>query len=287
MTTAMVALTELAARADVPAERLRRYIEVGLLPPAGRDGNGLGYPPAEAYTMRMLAGVEDLGIGGDDLTALVDAWRGGDCPTARHRLSGAVNTRLATVQDTLAEQLRQAAAHGHGSTGWADATRASVLLTEETARLQAVATALDTTGPAGPCGDGCGCGAALTAPGTLYRFPTVDGGQQLGCDLVADGADAHDRIDVWQQVFTRVQRRDPLPDTDAGLVLRFPLEADLAATVARLAAAEYRCCSFGSYTIVIDHTGLRLEVRVPAEAGGMLAAVLGQPDTAGDRSEGA
>jgi hypothetical protein len=86
-------------------------------------------------------------------------------------------------------------------------------------------------------------------------------------------------------VFTRVQRRDSLPDTDTGLALRFPLEAELAATLARLAAAEYRCCSFGSYTIIIDHTGLHLEVRMPAEATGMLDAVLGQPDPTRDRSE--
>jgi hypothetical protein len=75
-----------------------------------------------------------------------------------------------------------------------------------------------------------------------------------------------------------VQGRDPLTDTDTGVALRFPLDADLAATLARLSAAEYRCCSFGSYTLVIDRTGLRLEIRMPADAAGMLAAVVGLPD---------
>jgi DNA-binding transcriptional MerR regulator len=287
MTTALLNLTELAARADVPAERLRHYAEVSLLPPARRDGDRLGYPPAEAHTMRMLAGVEDLGIGRDDLIKLATAWRDGDCPAAQHRLADAVNTRLTSVQHTLAEHLRQATAHGPGSTGWADTTRASVPLTEAAARLQAVAAALGSAPHAGPCGEDCGCAAALATPGAAYHFPAADGGQQLACDLVADGGDANDRIDVWQQVLTRVQRRDPLPDTDTGLALQFPLDADLAATLARLAAAECRCCSFGSYTIVIDDTGLRLEVRMPADATGMLDAVLGQPDPDPDRSEGA
>jgi DNA-binding transcriptional MerR regulator len=286
MTTALLDLTGLAARADVPIERLRHYAEIGLLAPARRDGKRLGYLPEEAHTMRMLAGVEDLGIGGGDLTTLVIAWRDGDCAAAQRHLTDAVNTRLATVQDNLTEHLRRAAENRPGSTGWADMTKTSVPLAEDAARLQAVAAALGSAAHAGPCGERCGCAVALTAPGTAYQFPASDDGQGLACDLAADGGDAHDRIDVWQQVFTRVQRRDPLPDTDNGLALRFRLEADLAATLARLAAAEYRCCSFGSYTIVIDHTGLRLEVRMPAEATGMLAAVLGRPDPTGDRGEG-
>jgi hypothetical protein len=110
--------------------------------------------------------------------------------------------------------------------------------------------------------------------------PTATDEAGLGCDLAADAGDASNRIGAWQQVFTRVQRRDRLDDTQTGLALRFPLDADLAATLVRLAAAEYRCCSFGSYTIVIDHTGLRLEIRMPDDATGMLAAVAGLPDAA-------
>jgi hypothetical protein len=222
-----------------------------------------------------------------DLTELVIALRDEDCAAGRRRLTDAVNTRLATAQDNLTEHLRRTAEYGPGTAGWADTIRASVPMAEDAARLQAVATALGATPHAGSCGEDCGCRVALTAPGTAYWFPVVDSSPELACDLVADGGDAHDRISVWQQVFTRVQRREPLPDTDTGLALRFPLEADLAATLARLAAAEYRCCSFGSYTIVIDHTGLRLEVRMPAEAAGMLAAVLGRPDPTDDDSEGA
>jgi hypothetical protein len=101
--------------------------------------------------------------------------------------------------------------------------------------------------------------------------------------LTARARDATARVGVWQQVLARVQRRDPLPEGGAGVALRFAPDADLAGTLARLAAAEYRCCSFGCYTLVIDETGLRLEIRMPDAAAGMLAAMVGRPGTDGER----
>ncbi|MFF5084801.1 hypothetical protein ACFY36_47840 [Actinoplanes sp. NPDC000266] len=154
-------------------------------------------------------------------------------------------------------------------------------LTElDAARLQAVATALSATTHDGPCGESCGCVTALAAVGTTYHFPHADtsSDEALACDLAADGGDIHDRIGVWQRVLGRAESRDPLPDTTDGVSLRFPFDVDLAGTLGRLAAAEYRCCSFGSYTLIIDGTGLRLEIRMPADAAGTFAAVVGLPD---------
>jgi hypothetical protein len=128
----------------------------------------------------------------------------------------------------------------------ADRQRQMIALAEETARLQ---------GHAG-----------------TYDFP----GGELSCDLEADGGEARDRVDIWQRVLGRVLSREELPD---GLVLRFPPDVEIAGTLGRLAAAEYRCCSFGSYHLVIDGEGLRLEVRMPPEARGTMAAVLGVPST--------
>jgi hypothetical protein len=235
-----------------------------------------------ARTTRLVAGAERLGIGGDDLAGLAAAWHAGECPEAHRRLADAVAARLTDVQDTLIGHQLRATTHGPGTPGWVEETRAGVPLAEEAARLQAVAAALADAPQAGPCGDGCGCATALAASGTTYHFPAGDSADAtpLACDLAADGGDAVNRIGSWQQVFTRVERRDPLPDTATGLALRFPLDVDLAATLARLAAAEYRCCSFGSYTVVVDDTGLRLEVRMPDDAAGVLASVLGVPDAA-------
>jgi hypothetical protein len=185
------------------------------------------------------------------------------------------------VHTDLAEQQRQATAAGPGTAAWAGATRATVSLAEDAARIQAVGEALAAAAAhAGPCGGSCGCATALDAPGTTFHFPGdgAAGEADLSCDLAADGGEARDRIGVWQQVLARVERRDALPDSAGGVALRFPFDVELAAALARLAAAEYRCCSFGSYTIVIDDTGLRLEVRMPAGADAMLAAVVGRPD---------
>ena len=280
MTAPVLDLAELAARVGVPVDTVRRYAEAGLLPPAHRDGDRYGYPPGAAHTTRLLAGAERLGVDDAGLAAVAHAGHDGSCATARDTLGEVVAARLAAVEGRLAEQLGHAAAQPGGSAGWAEATRASVPAAHDVARLQAVTGALAAVAHDGPCGDGCGCAAALDAPGDRYLFPR-SGPRQLACDLAADGGDMGDRVGVWQQVLARAERREPLPDTPAGLLLRFPLDAGLAATLARLAAAEYRCCSFGSYTIVIDGAGLRLEVRMPDDAAGMLAAVFGAPTAAG------
>jgi hypothetical protein len=281
VTAGLLTLAELAARSGVPEPRLRQLAEAGLLPAACRDGDRVGYPPAEAGSARMLVGAADLGLHAETLVMLGAAWRDGDCTGTQRRLADAVTARLDQVQTELAGRNRQALEAGPGTPGWAEAIGGSASLSEGAARLQAVAAALTAAAHEGPCGDGCGCSTALAAAGTAYYFPhdATSGDAALSCDLVADGGDVHDRIGVWQQVLGRVERRDPLPDAAAGVALRFPFDVDLAGTLGRLAAAEYRCCSFGSYTLVVDGTGLRLEIRMPADAAGTLAAVVGLPDT--------
>jgi DNA-binding transcriptional MerR regulator len=290
MSAGLLTLADLAAESGVPAPRLRQFAEAGLLPPARQGGDRLGYPPAEVSTARMLAsgstlarpyaGAEDLGLDADTLTALGAAWRDGDCTSTHQRLTDAVTARLDRVQADLAELNRQALEAGPGTPDWAKTISGSASLSEDAGRLHAVGAALTTTTRDRPCGDSCGCTSALAATGTAYHFPhnPASGEAALSCDLVADGGDVHDRIGVWQQALGRVERRDPLPDTPHGVALRFPFDVHLAGTLGRLAAAEYRCCSFGSYTLVVDGTGLRLEIRIPAEAADTMAAVVGVPD---------
>lgn len=287
MSAALLDLAELSVRSGVPAARLRRFAEAGLLPPARRDGALPGYPPAQVDTVRALAGAEDLGLGADTLGALAGGWRDGDCPGSHRLLAEAVTARLDQVQAEIADRNRQAVEAGPGTAAWATEIGSSASLSKDAARLQAVSDALTTAAQDGPCGDDCGCTTALAAAGTAYHFPhdPASGEAPLACDLVADGGDAHDRIGVWQQVLGRVERREPLPDTADGVALRFPFDVDLAGTLGELAAAEYRCCSFGSYTLVVDGTGLRLEIRMPAGAAGTLAAVVGLPDVSAASAE--
>jgi len=276
-------IAELSARSGVPAARLRQFAEAGLLPPARGDGDRLGYRPAEVSTVRALAGADNLGLSLDTLAALATGWRDGDCTSTHRLLADAVTTRLDQVQADLAGRNRQAVEAGPGTAAWAAELRGSASLSEDAAQLQAVSAALTAASHDGPCGDDCGCTTALASAGTTYHFlhDATSGEPALVCDLAADDGDAHHRIGVWQQILDRVEQRDSLPDNPNGVALRFPFDVDLAGTLGRLAAAEYRCCSFGSYTLVVDGTGLRLEIRMPADAAGTLAAVVGLPDATG------
>jgi hypothetical protein len=56
----LLELADLAARSGVPVPRLRQYAQVGLQPPARRDGDRLGCRPAEVGAVRMLAGAVGL-----------------------------------------------------------------------------------------------------------------------------------------------------------------------------------------------------------------------------------
>lgn len=169
----LLTLVELAAESGVPTPRLRHYAEAGLLPPARRDSDLLGYPPAEVGTARLLAGAEDLGLDGDTLTALAGAWRDEACTTARRELADAVSARIGLVQAAIGEQNRQALEAGPGTSGRATVIGGSASLSENAGRLQAVAAALTATAHDGPCGDGCGCAIALAAAGTVYHFRTT------------------------------------------------------------------------------------------------------------------
>ncbi|MEU7904563.1 MerR family transcriptional regulator [Actinoplanes sp. NPDC049118] len=220
MSAGLLELTELAAASGVPAPRLRGYAESGLLPPARRDGDRLGYPPEEVTAVRMLAGAEDLGFTADTLTGLAVSWRDGDCVTTQQGLADAVAARLDHVQSDIEARNRQAADAGPGSPGWVSEISRSASLSEDAARLQAVVAALTATAHDGPCGESCGCVTALAAAGTTYHFPhdPAAGDGALACDLGADGGDVHHRIGVWQQVLARAESRDPLPDTTHGVV---------------------------------------------------------------------
>ena len=122
MTAGLLDLTELAAQSGVPAPRLRQFAEAGLLPPARRDGDRLGYPPAEVSTARMLAGAVDLGLGTDTLAALAAGRREGECTSTQQRLADAVTARLELVQAEIAdtEPAGRRGRSGHRCLGYGD-----------------------------------------------------------------------------------------------------------------------------------------------------------------------
>jgi hypothetical protein len=149
--------------------------------------------------------------------------------------------------------------------------------------LQAAAKVLAAPPRAGACTDDCPCStaASASASATTYYFPpkpdaTPAEQTEVACalDQVEVDGDAPGRIAEWQSILTDVTRREAI---DQGLALVLPFDPELAGRVARVAAAEYRCCSFGSWTVVIDGRGVRLEIRMPSEAHTTLFGVFGIP----------
>ena len=274
-TASALTLAEVAALADVPVERVRRYAEDGILEPATRSATGWGYRDSDVDLVRFAAGAEGLGITGGDLRQLTGL-RGPECGPVRDRLAELVAGQLTAAEAEFRASMAAAAAEPPGSDAWARITMGNARLAERTARLQAAGQELTQAPHAGPCRDGCPCGSALNATPGLLRLTDSADGEALACDIAADAGDAANRVGVWQDVIGKVTGRAAIA---GGIALQFPLDGGLAATVAGLAAAEYRCCSFGSYTVVVDERGLRLEVRMPDQAAPHLASIFGAPPT--------
>lgn len=90
---------------------------------------------------------------------------------------------------------------------------------------------------------------------------------EVACSL--DGPAMGDRIRDW---------RDLVRDADRQVIpggLRLSMPIGRAAQVAELSAAEQRCCPFLGFSIHLTGQRLHLEVRVPAEAEGMLTDLFG------------
>lgn len=92
----------------------------------------------------------------------------------------------------------------------------------------------------------------------------------IACTLEASSMP--ERLGEWQAILDRVRARST---TDAG-ALRLELDADVdVAELARLVAAEQRCCAFFSFAITVDGRGIALEVTAPDDATDVVAALFG------------
>ncbi len=94
----------------------------------------------------------------------------------------------------------------------------------------------------------------------------------IACTLVP--AAVPDRLADWEAMLTRVRSRTPAGD--GSLRLEFDDDVDLA-ELARLVAAEQRCCAFFSFAITVDSRGTGLEVRAPEGAADVVASLFGPP----------
>ncbi|GAA3444386.1 MerR family transcriptional regulator [Planomonospora venezuelensis] len=245
----------------------------------------------------MLAGAEQLGIAGPALTELADLFDGGDCAAVQQRLAALVAERLQAAEQAVVEQIEHTALRQHqagaaGADGQAVAALQSTTaeLTGQVARLQAAAQHLAAPARTGACEAQCACLSAASAI-TTPRIPVARAALTLADDVAADGPDIvctlgggveamRERVSQWQAALAPATGRTPIA---GGLQLTYAHDEALAAELARLAAAEFACCSFFTFTLTVGPGGMTFAVTAPPAAGELVTAVFGTADAAAAR----
>ncbi|GGL43157.1 hypothetical protein [Planomonospora parontospora] len=134
---------------------------------------------------------------------------------------------------------------------------------------------------------GCACLSAASAV-TAPRIPVARVALTLADDVAADGPDIvctlgggveamRERVAAWQAGLAPATGRAPV---GGGLRLTYDHDADVAVELARLAAAEFACCSFFTFTLTVGPGGMVFTVTAPQGAGELLAALFGTADAA-------
>ncbi|GAB3457991.1 MerR family transcriptional regulator [Streptomonospora sediminis] len=251
-------VSELAERSGVPASTLRFYEQQGLL---RADRSPAGYRLFTEDTVDRLAFIATaklLGLDLGEIARIMAVRDQGSCARVRADLRPRVETRIAQARARSAE------------------------LAAFTARLEQARAHLRGPDPAGPCSPACANlhtrtperppakAAEAAARRLLPLISAAGGGRAVACTLDATAQD--ERLREWERVLDGADRT-PIK---GGLRLHLSGAADTA-ELARLVAAERRCCNF----IVFDlHLGERtvLEVRATTHAQDLLAEIFaGRP----------
>src|SRR5690348_13653606 len=95
----------------------------------------------------------------------------------------------------------------------------------------------------------------------------------IACTLGAGAVDV--RLDEWQTLLALVEERRP---AEHGMQLRFPLDADVLAAVARLTTLEVECCAFFTFTLAIDAHAAWLDVAAPPDAVPLVTNLFGSAE---------
>jgi hypothetical protein len=244
----------------------------------------------------FVVGAGQLGIAGSELAELVAVFDRGDCPTTQARMAELVAARLAAAQERAVALTGQAAAvqAAHGGDRpvlpqpAADLTDEVVSTLAAVAALQAAAARLAEPTSPGACDDGCACVTAAFAQ-TTPRVPVtrmalsaaaLPGGDRPDLVCTLDGGlDAmRGRISEWRAVIAQATGREP---ADGGVTLVYDHDPALTVELARLAAVEFACCSFFTFTLAVAPDGMRFTISAPDEARDAVTAVFGTAAPAG------
>ena len=254
-TTTGLQISEVSERTGFSGPTLRYYEQIGLLPAPLRTRAGYRvYRERDVARLGFIARAKRLGCSLDEIRGLVEAWDEDRCAPVQHQLRSLVGAKLSEARSQIAE------------------------LTAFTADLQATAEQLAAEPVEGACGDGCACTTIDTAPSTgpitvqLGLPATADCDAPIACSL--GSGDLAQRLADWQAVADIVIGREHL---DAGIRLLFGEDPPIG-ELARLAAAEQRCCPFFAFAITVDARGTALEITAPPEGAAVLAAAFGTAD---------
>jgi hypothetical protein len=97
-------------------------------------------------------------------------------------------------------------------------------------------------------------------------------GLDIACTLDGGVAAIQARLADWQEIVVRSVDRRPVA---GGVSLIFDHDQQLAVDLARLAAAEYACCSFFTFTLTLGPAGTTFTATAPEEAGDVVMAMFG------------
>jgi hypothetical protein len=232
----------------------------------------------------------ELGIVGDEQRALLAAFDAGDCRTRRDilaaqigRLVGAAGDRVvASIGDTAATHATDSSDTPGMPDAVADLHRQTVTALDRLARLQAAAARLKAEPNAGACSADCPCAQAVEALASspvvpaddigLVLAPASGLGPAIACTLEGGIEAMHDRVGEWQNVVGQAMDRRGVA---GGVTLTYGHGERLAVEIARLAAAEYACCSFFTFSLTVGPAGMTFTVTAPEEARDVVTAVFG------------
>jgi hypothetical protein len=248
-------------------------------------------PSATALEQRLASAATTLGLDDTDRRALLATLAAGDCRTTHDVMAAQVDARLVVAQHRIATTIGDTAgthaAASSESSGMpsevVDLHRQTVTALDGLARLQAAAAQLRAEPDAGGCSDDCPCTAAATGSASSPDVPQSDiglmlapatgpGDQAIACTLDGGIAAMQARVGEWQQVVGRATGRRPV---EGGVTLTYDHDSRLTVELARLAAAEYACCSFFTFALTVGPTGLAFAVTAPEEARDVVVAVFG------------
>ena len=233
-------ISELATAAGVPTSTLRYYERIGLVRPRARSESGYRlYDDDSVERLAFIGRAKRLGMSLDDVATLIEAWFSGECEPLRDQLRAFVSGRIAELRRQIADE------------------------SAFERQLQRILSRLDAAGDLPTqCGPDCGCDVD---PAAAFEA----GAPTNACTLGEH--DLRRRVADWQRVLALAVRKERVGEQ---LRVDFEPDADVAADLARLCAAETACCPAFAFSLDITATTVALTIDGTDDTAQAFAAVL-------------